>query len=442
MKVLFIPLPLSGHLNPTIKLAKYLLHQNFEVIYGGNHDLLSFTKQQNFEYVSIYSIPLGINMEDLQHQSSKNRWLESLIDRWTDKLFTERKSELEKIVVQLRPTHIFIDAFLSTDFVVLSPLIRKYNIKVFFLQTMLPTHNDGLTPPLCSVLMPNDSKKNKAAWKDYFWRRTFKRWKQNLLYFGKSDRAMINRKIKQQAIPEWFTPFRNKVFHLGFENVLELILAPQAFDFEERKLLPWQQYMGVMVDTDRQETINNDYQKILEKLKRDYSKIVYCSLGTVNNHLDVNMAKRFFEQQITIFQKLPDVALVLSVGQTLKTQLGSLPPNVIVFETIPQLHLLQHSDLFITHGGLNSTLESILKGVPMLVYPIIGKYDSHGNAARIAYHGVGIMGDFKNDTQATTIAQIQDLLQNPTYKNHLTNLQKRLKQQTGLDLVNFNNILM
>jgi UDP:flavonoid glycosyltransferase YjiC (YdhE family) len=89
MKVLFIPLPLSGHLNPTIKLAKYLLHQNFEVIYGGNHDLLSFTKQQNFEYVSIYSIPLGINMEDLQHQSSKNRWLESLIDRWTDKLFTQ-----------------------------------------------------------------------------------------------------------------------------------------------------------------------------------------------------------------------------------------------------------------------------------------------------------------------------------------------------------------
>ncbi len=442
MKALFIPLPLYGHLNPTIKLAKNLLHQNFEVIYGGNHELLSFTKQQGFEYVPIFSIPLGINMEDLQHQSSKNRWLESLIDRWTGKLFTERKTELEKTVLQLRPTHIFIDAFLSTDFVALYPLIEKYHIKIFFVQTMLPTHNDGHTPPLCSVLMPDDNKKNKAAWKNYFWRRTLERWKQNLLYFGKSDRSIVTQKIKQQQIPVQFAPFRNKVFHLGFENVLELILAPQAFDFEERKLLPWQQYMGVMVDTDRQETIKNDYQTTIETLKRQYSKIAYCSLGTVNNQLDSFTAKRFFEQQIDIFGHLPDVALVLSVGKVLKAQLKNLPANVVVFETVPQLHLLQHSDLFITHAGLNSTLESILKSVPMLAYPIIGKYDSHGNAARIAYHSVGIIADFKNDTAATTTAYIQDLLYNPTYKKHLTNLQKRLKNQTGLDLVDFNKTLM
>ena len=184
-------------------------------------------------------------------------------------------------------------------------LIEKYKIKVFIVQTMLPTHNDGLTPPLCSMLLPQDGqKKCEMAWKKYFWKRILKRWKQNLLYFGKSDRAIVTHKIKQQKIFVKFAPFRNKVFHLGFEHIPELILAPQAFDFDERKILPWQYYLGVMVDSDRQETIGNDYQTTIKILKSRYSKIAYCSLGTVNNQLDSQTAKHFFEKQINVFGNL------------------------------------------------------------------------------------------------------------------------------------------
>ena len=428
MKALFIPLALYGHLNPTIKLAKHLLSQDFEVVYAGNQALLPFTKRQGFQYAPLYSLPFGNNLEDLLNQNTKSRWLESLIDRWTDKLFVARKTELEKIMAQLRPTHLFIDAFLSTDFVVLYPLLERYNTRVFFLQTMLPTHNDGLTPPLCSVLLPQNEQESKAAWKKHFWQRTLTRWTQNWLYLGKNDRAMMDQKIKQQAIPAQFAPFRNKVFHLGFQQVPELILAPQAFDFKERRLLDWQQYLGAMVDTTRPETISESYLKKLESLKAQHQKVVYCSLGTVNNVIDSQVAKRFFEQQIAVFRQLPHLALVLSVGETLKKQLHNLPPNIAVFETVPQLHLLKNSDLFITHGGLNSVLESILLGVPLLVYPIIGKYDSHGNAARVVYHGLGLMGNFEQDSPATTTAQIEDLLYNPAYQTHLTALQKQLKK--------------
>jgi zeaxanthin glucosyltransferase len=49
--------------------------------------------------------------------------------------------------------------------------------------------------------------------------------------------------------------------------------------------------------------------------------------------------------------------------------------------------LLKRASLCITHAGLNTTLESLAQGVPMVAIPI--GYDQPGVAARIAYHGVG-----------------------------------------------------
>lgn len=43
----------------------------------------------------------------------------------------------------------------------------------------------------------------------------------------------------------------------------------------------------------------------------------------------------------------------------------------------------------IGHGGLYSVKESLAFGVPMILCPL-GK-DNPGNAARVAYHGAGIM---------------------------------------------------
>ncbi|KAF5192635.1 Udp-glycosyltransferase 73b3 [Thalictrum thalictroides] len=62
----------------------------------------------------------------------------------------------------------------------------------------------------------------------------------------------------------------------------------------------------------------------------------------------------------------------------------------------PQLLILSHSSTggFISHGGWNSTLEAILRGVPLLTWPIRG--DQHYNAKLIMEHfkvGLIIKGD-------------------------------------------------
>ncbi|MEM6770268.1 MAG: nucleotide disphospho-sugar-binding domain-containing protein, partial [Bacteroidota bacterium] len=70
----------------------------------------------------------------------------------------------------------------------------------------------------------------------------------------------------------------------------------------------------------------------------------------------------------------------------------NLPANVHAFSYVPQLKVLAVADLSINHGGIHTIHECLHFGVPMLVYS--GKRsDQPGCAARVHYHGVGLMAD-------------------------------------------------
>jgi UDP:flavonoid glycosyltransferase YjiC (YdhE family) len=48
----------------------------------------------------------------------------------------------------------------------------------------------------------------------------------------------------------------------------------------------------------------------------------------------------------------------------------SLPDNVVMLPTAPQIQILQRASLFITHCGMNSTSEAIYHGVPIIGLPL------------------------------------------------------------------------
>ncbi|MGW4826339.1 glycosyltransferase [Amycolatopsis japonica] len=64
-----------------------------------------------------------------------------------------------------------------------------------------------------------------------------------------------------------------------------------------------------------------------------------------------------------------DWTMILATGRVPVAALGVLPPAVIAHQWIPQSTVLRHADAFLTHGGMNSVLEAIACGVPMLVRP-------------------------------------------------------------------------
>jgi len=83
-----------------------------------------------------------------------------------------------------------------------------------------------------------------------------------------------------------------------------------------------------------------------------------------------------------------DLQLVISLGGGQDPALlGDLPGDPVVVGYAPQLELIRRSALTISHGGLNTVLESLAQGVPMVVLPVA--YDQPGVGARVEWSGVG-----------------------------------------------------
>ncbi|KAJ8030022.1 UDP-glucuronosyltransferase 2C1 [Holothuria leucospilota] len=95
---------------------------------------------------------------------------------------------------------------------------------------------------------------------------------------------------------------------------------------------------------------------------------------------------------------------------------SSLGNNTKLLKWLPQNDLLGHpkTRLLIYHGGSNGVLESISHGVPMVIIPLFGDQITH--AARVQKKGMGLMLEKDNITRENLLAVIQEVLNNPKYK--------------------------
>jgi MGT family glycosyltransferase len=80
---------------------------------------------------------------------------------------------------------------------------------------------------------------------------------------------------------------------------------------------------------------------------------LYISLGTV-----FNVKPEFFSACFDAFAN-SKWQVVLSIGKrTDPSALARIPDNFLVSPYVPQLKVLEHTDAFVTHGGMNSVMEA------------------------------------------------------------------------------------
>ncbi len=177
------------------------------------------------------------------------------------------------------------------------------------------------------------------------------------------------------------------VFASTLYKLPALFLCPQEFDFPRQRGRQQHYYVEASIDTERRE-VDFPWARI-----RDDKKLIYCSLGT-QSFLYAE-SKQVLQVFIDTFAQRTDSQLVLSIGSHLRVEhFRDVPDNVILVPSAPQLELLKRCTLMITHGGLNTIKECVFFGVPMIVFPV--KRDQPRNAARVAYHGLGVMGNIQH----------------------------------------------
>jgi MGT family glycosyltransferase len=93
--------------------------------------------------------------------------------------------------------------------------------------------------------------------------------------------------------------------------------------------------------------------------------LLFISLGTT----PLNRRPDFFRMCVDAFGATDwDVAMAIG-EQTSPAELGTAPPNVRIRPFFPQVQVLREAEVFITHAGMNSTMEALYFAVPMLAVP-------------------------------------------------------------------------
>jgi MGT family glycosyltransferase len=154
--------------------------------------------------------------------------------------------------------------------------------------------------------------------------------------------------------------------------------------------------------------------------------LVYASMGTLQN--GVLETFRMMAEACTGL----DVQLVISLGGGQDPALlGDLTGDPVVVGYAPQLELIQRSALTISHGGLNTVLESLAWGVPMVVLPVT--YDQPGVGARVVWSGVGRSIPVARLTVDRLRAAVRLVLGNHDYRARASEMQSSIEAADGLN---------
>ena len=159
------------------------------------------------------------------------------------------------------------------------------------------------------------------------------------------------------------------------------------------------------------------------RAKAEGKRILYLSAGTVatghfwenkfgpqafSNGLEESTGKDFVQQLFRVvfeaFGQDEEMLIVASTAREDALNGLELPQNLVAQQTLPQLELLPLCQAFITHGGANSVHESLSFRVPMVVVPIFG--DQPANADTVERIGCGV--SFRNPLETLTVEALRE----------------------------------
>lgn len=407
MKIGFASLPLSGHLNPMTALARRMQSRGHEVVFIGVPDVEPVALAAGLKFVSVCEkeYPAGSTAQ-IWGGVAKLRGADVI--RYTyERLMPDFiRASLENLQQRLEETGVDAMVF-DTGCRYLELVPMRMGMPYAQVWNILPYDVSGSTP-LCIFSLPYETTP-EARVRNLEALKTFGQFRVPLLAVAKSYAEGVGLEI------DWSDPGATT------SKLAVVAQTPKEFDFPNIEWPSQFHYAGPFHDNEGREPIPFPWEKL------DGRPLVYASLGTLVNGLE-----QVYQVILEAVEKFPEIQVVLSVGKNVDPDdLGSIPANTMVVRSAPQIELLKRAELCITHAGLNTALESLAEGVPMVAIPIA--YDQPGVAARIAYHGVGEFMDFEDLTAERLTSLIRTVRENPSYREKARSMQKVIARTRGLD---------
>ena len=225
----------------------------------------------------------------------------------------------------------------------------------------------------------------------------------------------INQQRRAWGLPEF--PDTNVLY----SSLAQITQLPEALELSGRKVPPQFHHTGPWTDDKARAPVDFPWSRL------DPGRpLVYVSMGTLQNGV------------VRPYQIIAEAAeglglqLVISLGGGMDpSALGDIPGDPIVVKFAPQLELIRRASLTISHGGLNTVLESLASGVPMVVLPVTN--DQPGVGARVEWSGVGRSIPIGRLTVDRLRSALHEVLDDPTYRERAEALRSSIEALDGLN---------
>ncbi|HEY5705912.1 MAG TPA: nucleotide disphospho-sugar-binding domain-containing protein [Terrimicrobiaceae bacterium] len=201
-------------------------------------------------------------------------------------------------------------------------------------------------------------------------------------------------------------------------SLAQIAQQPAFFDYPRERLPASFHYTGPWHAIDRGDAVEFPWQRL------DGRPLIYASMGTLQNR------QRLIFETIAAACAGLDAQLVLSLGSRDHELEGNYAGAPVVVPFAPQLELLRRAALTITHAGLNTALESLAQGVPMVAVPIAN--DQPGVASRLEWLGVAEVVTPSRLTVPRLRASVRRVLGKPHYRARSQQWKAEIARGNGL----------
>lgn len=211
--------------------------------------------------------------------------------------------------------------------------------------------------------------------------------------------------------------FPSMVDRSGKKGMLNIVYTSKYFQPYSESFDESYKFIGSSV-IDRKESIDFDLSN------NEENKVIYISLGTIfNNSIE------FYECCFKAFCNM-NVKVIMSVGRKIDISIfKNIPSNFIVRNYVPQLEVLKYADVFITHGGMNSTNEGLYFNIPLILIP--QSVDQPFVANRVAELSAGIVIEKNRITPEALNKCVAEILSDDNFKINSEKIGESLREAGG-----------
>lgn len=158
------------------------------------------------------------------------------------------------------------------------------------------------------------------------------------------------------------------------------------------------------------------------------SHIIYISMGTLQNE-----QLAFYKKCIAAFENRNGISVIMSIGKNTDiSELGYIPQNFFVYNFVPQLEVLKKSQIFISHGGMNSVNEGLYYENRFIVIPM--DMDQYAVAERICELKLGYKLDKSNITPELLRKKAEQLLSDTEVEQNVKKMAEVMQAAGGVKM--------